>query len=300
MNYWIFVVKDNKKGTEKKEGIEIYRQRMTDAFWGIGEKSSNRDYLEPGGLVVFYLAGRKGHAFIGTCTLASSYYELGKEERKRLLHGPFFQSDHGVRLAEIDVWKTPVSIHPLIKRLPLIKDPKIWGTYLQGSIRRISETDFNIIVGSSGLREVLALSDEEKVVLTGSMSRTTVSRIVRDASFIEQVKENYDCSCAVCGKTRFSRLKNPEVESAHIYPKEENGSDDLRNGIALCRLHHWALDKGLFSIKDDYSIVVEGRIRKDNNYEEIYRYEGKKIRPPKAYPPHRIFLRGHRRLHGFE
>ena len=34
INYWIFTVKDDKIGTMKKKGIEIYKQRMHDGFWG--------------------------------------------------------------------------------------------------------------------------------------------------------------------------------------------------------------------------------------------------------------------------
>jgi len=32
------------------------------------------------------------------------------------------------------------------------------------------------------------------------------------------------------------------------------GSDDPRNGIALCRTHHWSFDHGLFSV-DEYRKV---------------------------------------------
>jgi len=300
MNYWIFTVKDARIGTEKKQkGIEIYTQRMSDAFWGLREKISNRDYIEKGDFVVFYLAGGQGHKFLGTCTLASNYYELGREEKKMLCHAPFFQSDHGVKLAEIEVWDEPVSIFPLIKSLSFIEDPKVWGTYLQGSIHRISESDYSVIVGSAMSREILELSDMKKPVLTDETSRTMASRRVRDAVFMEQVKKIYDYGCAVCGKRRFSRSNHPEVESSHIKPKGEEGSDDLRNGIALCRLHHWAFDEGLFSIKDDYSIVVENRIRNVKDYVEIFAFANRKIRLPNAYAPHYVFLREHRKRHGF-
>jgi len=34
------------------------------------------------------------------------------------------------------------------------------------------------------------------------------------------------------------------------------GSDDIRNGIALCQFHHWAFDPGWLSFTDDHEIIV--------------------------------------------
>jgi putative restriction endonuclease len=58
-----------------------------------------------------------------------------------------------------------------------------------------------------------------------------------------------------------------------------NGPDDPRNVISLCRLHHWAFDNGLFSIRKDYTIIVNEQIKKDINYKEIYNFENKKNQP---------------------
>lgn len=74
-------------------------------------------------------------------------------------------------------------------------------------------------------------------------------RFVRDRGFHEVVAEQYECCCAVC----HSRLVTPdgmnfEVEAAHIRPRGQRGPDDVRNGIALCRTHHWAFDCGIISI----------------------------------------------------
>lgn len=305
-NHWLFTVKDAKIGTMKKKGIEIYRQRMADRFWGLGERVSNRYYLEPGDKVVFYLAGIDGHKLLGTCILDSGYYALSEEDKQNLWHGPFFRSAHGVWLKEVRAWKSPKSIHSLIRKLQFIEDPFVWGTYLQGSIRRISDDDYNTIVQpeeleAQALEDILEQSDMEKPKLTEESPKVEIKRKARATAFREKVREIYDYSCAVCKKKRFSRLNHSEVESSHIFPKEENGSDDLRNGIALCRFHHWAFDEGLFSIKDDYSIIVESRIRNDKNYEEISSFESRKIVLPtdEKYKPHPLFLTQHRKLHGF-
>jgi hypothetical protein len=49
--------------------------------------------------------------------------------------------------------------------------------------------------------------------------------------------------CAVCG------ISFPEVlDAAHLIPKEYGGSDDYRNGLALCALHHRMFDAKMFEI----------------------------------------------------
>lgn len=71
------------------------------------------------------------------------------------------------------------------------------------------------------------------------------------------MKQAYDHTCAVCGASRFSPEGNPEIEAAHIYPKRQDGSDDVRNGVALCKLHHWAFDTGWLSLSDEHEVLVK-------------------------------------------
>jgi putative restriction endonuclease len=125
-------------------------------------------------------------------------------------------------------------------------------------------------------------------------------RRVRDAAFTELVRDTYDYQCAVCGSSRESPDGNPEVEAAHIYPKHEGGSDDPRNGIALCKLHHWAFDAGWFSLTDDHEILIKNASDRDG-YHEFKQLEGESIRLPteENAKPHPVFLQEHRQLHGF-
>lgn len=137
--------------------------------------------------------------------------------------------------------------------------------------------------------------------LTGSTERTTiqVSSVVRDNVFRLKIKELYQNRCAVCKKRRLTFAQYPEVQAAHIYPKEKNGSDDLRNGIALCRLHHWAFDGGLMAISDDLKVIVRTDIKGIDDYEEIWKYENFAILDPiePKYKPISLFLTEHRKIH---
>lgn len=135
----------------------------------------------------------------------------------------------------------------------------------------------------------------------GERSSSTVFSIARDNAFRLQIKILYQNRCVVCGKKRLSIAGYPEVQAAHIFPKEKNGADDWRNGIALCRLHHWAFDSGLLAISDDLKIIVCPEIKDQVDYEEIYCYEGNILPLPNdvRYKPIPLFLSAHREIHGF-
>lgn len=148
----------------------------------------------------------------------------------------------------------------------------------------------------------LQQATESTPQLTEDQAEYTESRRrARDAAFAELVRDAYDEQCAICGSARETPDGNPEVEAAHIYPKHEGGSDDVRNGLALCKLHHWAFDAGWLSLSDDYEILVTeapGR----NGYHEFKRLEGDSIQLPdnEDAAPDPMFIRKHRQLHGFD
>lgn len=105
--------------------------------------------------------------------------------------------------------------------------------------------------------EVEETTSEPPALTEKTTEYTTAESKVRSSVFTRRVKQRYDYRCAACGARRFSPEGNPEVESAHIYPKSEDGPDHIQNGITLCKLHHWAFDRGWFSIDDDLSIIVK-------------------------------------------
>ena len=148
--------------------------------------------------------------------------------------------------------------------------------------------------------ELQQATDTDPQLRDDTEEYTESRRRARDAAFTQLVREAYDTQCAICGSERESPDGNPEVEAAHIYPKREGGSDDVRNGIALCKLHHWAFDSGWLSLTDDHEILVEEAPDR-NGYHEFKQLEGRQTRLPdeEEARPHSMFLEEHRRLHGF-
>src|SRR5205085_3600936 len=62
----------------------------------------------------------------------------------------------------------------------------------------------------------------------------------RGRAFRNIVTAQYDHHCAICGLRLETPQRTYEAEAAHIIPKRLRGSDDPRNGICMCRTHHWA------------------------------------------------------------
>jgi putative restriction endonuclease len=150
------------------------------------------------------------------------------------------------------------------------------------------------------VRDRLAEAPRLKEGLASKVTRASARP--RSAAFEVSVKRLYGYRCAICGSGLRSPKGPPEVQSAHIYPKRFDGSDDVRNGICLCRRHHWAMDAGWISIADDYTVLVRDDLPDHDDYQFIGEYEGERIRLSAVADsvPDTIFLREHRRLMGFE
>lgn len=78
----------------------------------------------------------------------------------------------------------------------------------------------------------------------------------RDQQFTIDVLENYRYSCAFCGFHAILNGQATGIDAAHIQWHAHRGPDDVENGIALCKLHHWAFDKGILGIDERERICI--------------------------------------------
>jgi hypothetical protein len=86
---------------------------------------------------------------------------------------------------------------------------------------------------------------------------------LRSRGFRHAIIETYNYTCCVCGlKIHSPNTLYWEIEAAHIVPHGLNGKDDVWNGIALCRLHHWAFDVGWFTLSNDFQLIVSGQLER--------------------------------------
>ena len=87
-------------------------------------------------------------------------------------------------------------------------------------------------------------------------STQAVKPPVRSAGFRRAIMEIYEYTCAVCEVNILAASGESVTDAAHIIPFSVSYNDDIRNGISLCKSHHWAFDIGLISVDEAYQVVV--------------------------------------------
>ncbi len=120
-----------------------------------------------------------------------------------------------------------------------------------------------------------------------------LNRPFREAKFKQHVREVYDRTCAFTGLRLINGGGRPEVEAAHIKPVDAGGPDSIRNGIALSGTVHWMFDRGLLTLKDDFTILKSRQINHDIS--NLLVSNLKAIVPENAHlRPHSHYLEWHR------
>lgn len=94
-------------------------------------------------------------------------------------------------------------------------------------------------------------SGSNEIVVARRYDLVELMRACRDARFRPAVLRAYRYKCAIC------RCALKLVDAAHIIPvSEPRSTDEVTNGIALCRLHHGAFDNGLLGVQSNYRVVI--------------------------------------------
>ncbi len=91
-------------------------------------------------------------------------------------------------------------------------------------------------------------------------TRETVTRARRDARFRVAVLDAFAGACAVCGYDARLADDSMGVEAAHIRWHCCGGPDDLANALALCALHHVALDSGALGIDSRHRVRISAHL----------------------------------------
>jgi putative restriction endonuclease len=89
------------------------------------------------------------------------------------------------------------------------------------------------------------------------------------------------------------------IDAAHIHQFSDSRNNDVRNGIALCKNAHWLFDNGLWTIADDFTVLVarDHFTEESPDQKPLSAYHGQKLRLPsyEALYPDPAHLAWHRR-----
>lgn len=119
----------------------------------------------------------------------------------------------------------------------------------------------------------------------------------RSPAFRRLILEIYDHQCAACGlRIRLASGNDVSfIDAAHLIPFAKSRNDHPTNGLALCKNHHWAMDRDIIAPGPDFhwhvSMLIEPR--RSNGEKELAELSGKSLLLPKdpAFHPDEEGLR---------
>ena len=133
MNYYVFQVAE----MDGLTAYEWFQRLVVDKnIWGFVPRAANRRAIQAGDKVLFYLVGQGNQVFVGSAELKSGAYEDESDESKKIFISP---DTLRIDLEKVVVFPEPKDRHDF-KSLG-------WRPAI-GSSSRISERDYNLVLGS--------------------------------------------------------------------------------------------------------------------------------------------------------
>lgn len=121
----------------------------------------------------------------------------------------------------------------------------------------------------------------------------------RSVRFRIDVVSAYNYTCALTGYRVTTISSGAIVDAAHIHQFANSRNNDPANGIALCKNAHWLFDVGLWSIDDDYRVLVARNAFSEAspNQTSLSEMQGRRLLLPKdkSIWPAKVHLAWHRR-----
>lgn len=149
-----------------------------------------------------------------------------------------------------------------------------WGPLVTSALP-ITQVDL-----SAANLELTAIAQQPFQLVRNTVPRVEArqARIARSSVFSERVRKEYGRQCAVSGIAIATPSLLYEVESAHVVPLNQGGTDDIRNGFALSQTMHWAFDRGLFGVMPDRRIYIPRKVRDIGSNRFLHQFSGHTIK----------------------
>lgn len=123
------------------------------------------------------------------------------------------------------------------------------------------------ILQATGFLDPSVVNDEQIV-------EATVRRRRRDGAFRAWVLDAYNGCCAVCELSLELQEHTIGLEAAHIHWHAYGGTSEVRNGLALCVLHHKLFDLGSFTVSENLRVTVSDYLTGHGRELAIGQYNG--------------------------
>jgi putative restriction endonuclease len=121
----------------------------------------------------------------------------------------------------------------------------------------------------------------------------------REVRFRLNVVAAYNYTCALTGYRLTTAASGSIVDAAHIHQFADSRNNDPQNGLALSKNAHWLFDNGVWTISDDYTILVavERFAEESPNQRPLGDFQGRRLVLPgdRALWPHPVHLAWHRK-----
>lgn len=130
--------------------------------------------------------------------------------------------------------------------------------------------------------ELLGSIDEKE--LPNSLVQEPQIEYGRDPAFRRKIIEVYDHQCAACGlRIRLPQARDVSfIDAAHLVPFSESHNDHPSNGMALCKNHHWAMDRHLIAPSPDMTWQVSPILQahRSTGEKDLLELAGRAVLPP--------------------
>jgi len=150
-----------------------------------------------------------------------------------------------------------------------------------------------------GLFDLIGLPTKLDSVGKEYVERCVAARkLGREVRFRLTVVPAYNYTCALTGYRCVTVESGSIVDAAHIHQFADSRNNHPQNGLALSKNAHWMFDVGLWSLDDDYRVLVA-----TNRFDEagdaaflLKRMEGRQVQLPgnRDFWPDKTHLAWHR------
>jgi len=175
-------------------------------------------------------------------------------------------------LTEIEPFRVPVPLRwegrPYEAAATLEDGTFLGATYAQ-TVRRLRPTEFDAIVQAAhreaGLQQDGASMDAvHGDMLTKPRRLHLVETTIRDPKLRLAVLEAYGYRCTILKYASYDPWTgSPALEACHILPVQYGGPDTVINALALERDVHWHFDRGLWTLSDNFEVIVSQQASPD-------------------------------------